>query len=52
VWGFSPHRLIPIEISIEYSALDSALEQYFRLDKEAGNIGELGLIGRSELACR
>ncbi len=38
------YRLIPREMSIEYSALESALDRFVRLDKEEDFIGKQALI--------
>jgi dimethylglycine dehydrogenase len=38
------YRLIPREMSIEYSAVESALGRFIRLDKEGDFIGKDGLI--------
>ncbi len=38
------YRLIPREMSIEYSAFESGLDRFIRLDKEGDFIGKQGLI--------
>lgn len=38
------YRLIPRELSIEYSALESVLDRFVKLDKECDFIGKQGLI--------
>lgn len=38
------YRLIPRELSIEYSALESALDRFIKLDKQADFIGKQALV--------
>ena len=41
------YRLIPREMSIEYSALESGLERFVKLDKECDFVGKDALIARN-----